>query len=105
MGASGVRNLFARAMKEEPSIIFIDEEMDGFDNSSAVIVLGAINHADVLDPTVLRPRRFDQVVMVSFATEVADSQFRLASCVTLPTADPRKHMTKVVFSRFRRVYK
>ncbi|KAI4305216.1 hypothetical protein L6164_028597 [Bauhinia variegata] len=93
MGASRVRDLFARAKKEAPSIIFIDEidavaksrdskfrivsndereqtlnqlltEMDGFDSSSAVIVLGATNRSDVLDPALGRPGRFDRVVMV-----------------------------------------
>ncbi|CAH2065104.1 unnamed protein product [Thlaspi arvense] len=93
MGASRVRDLFARAKKEAPSIIFIDEidavaksrdgkfriasndereqtlnqlltEMDGFDSSSAVIVLGATNRADVLDPALRRPGRFDRVVTV-----------------------------------------
>ncbi|XP_047330520.1 ATP-dependent zinc metalloprotease FTSH 9, chloroplastic-like [Impatiens glandulifera] len=93
MGASRVRDLFARAKKEAPSIIFIDEidavaksrdgrhrivsndereqtlnqlltEMDGFDSSSAVIVLGATNRADVLDSALRRPGRFDRVVTV-----------------------------------------
>lgn len=93
MGASRVRDLFARAKKEAPSIIFIDEidavaksrdgkfrivsndereqtlnqlltEMDGFDSSSAVIVLGATNRSDVLDPALRRPGRFDRVVTV-----------------------------------------
>ncbi|GAU13392.1 hypothetical protein TSUD_126880 [Trifolium subterraneum] len=93
MGASRVRDLFARAKKEAPSIIFIDEidavaksrdgkfrmvsndereqtlnqlltEMDGFDTNSAVIVLGATNRSDVLDPALRRPGRFDRVVMV-----------------------------------------
>ncbi|XP_020699630.1 ATP-dependent zinc metalloprotease FTSH 9, chloroplastic [Dendrobium catenatum] len=93
MGASRVRDLFARAKKVAPSIIFIDEidavaksrdgrfrivsndereqtlnqlltEMDGFESSSAVIVLGATNRSDVLDPALRRPGRFDRVVMV-----------------------------------------
>ncbi|KAL6577236.1 ATP-dependent zinc metalloprotease FTSH 9, chloroplastic [Orobanche minor] len=92
MGVSRVRDLFARAKKEAPSIIFIDEidavaksrdgkflasndereqtlnqlltEMDGFDSNSAVIVLGATNRADVLDHALRRPGRFDRVVSV-----------------------------------------
>ncbi|KAJ4875189.1 hypothetical protein Rs2_40207 [Raphanus sativus] len=99
MGASRVRDLFARAKKEAPSIIFIDEidavaksrdnkfrmvsndereqtlnqlltEMDGFDSSSAVIVLGATNRADVLDPALRRPGRFDRVVAVETPNKV-----------------------------------
>ncbi|RID41294.1 hypothetical protein BRARA_J01267 [Brassica rapa] len=99
MGASRVRDLFARAKKEAPSIIFIDEidavaksrdnkfrmvsndereqtlnqlltEMDGFDSSSAVIVLGATNRADVLDPALRRPGRFDRVVTVETPNKV-----------------------------------
>ncbi|CAH8360518.1 unnamed protein product [Eruca vesicaria subsp. sativa] len=99
MGASRVRDLFARAKKEAPSIIFIDEidavaksrdnkfrmvsndereqtlnqlltEMDGFDSSSAVIVLGATNRADVLDPALRRPGRFDRVVTVETPNRV-----------------------------------
>lgn len=93
MGASRVRDLFARAKKEAPSIIFIDEidavaksrdgkfrivsndereqtlnqlltEMDGFESNSGVIVLAATNRSDVLDPALRRPGRFDRVVMV-----------------------------------------
>ncbi|KAG6552906.1 hypothetical protein Mapa_005562 [Marchantia paleacea] len=93
MGASRVRDLFARAKKDAPSIVFIDEidavakgrdgrlrsvgndereqtlnqlltEMDGFESNSTVIVLGATNRADVLDPALRRPGRFDRIVMV-----------------------------------------
>lgn len=42
------------------------QEMDGFDSNSAVIVLGATNRSDVLDPALRRPGRFDRVVMVGF---------------------------------------
>jgi len=88
VGASRVRDLFAKAKKNAPAIIFIDEidavgrkrgsgmggghdereqtlnqilvEMDGFDNGANVIVLAATNRADVLDPALLRPGRFDR---------------------------------------------
>ncbi|MGF1428555.1 ATP-dependent zinc metalloprotease FtsH [Kitasatospora sp. LaBMicrA B282] len=94
VGASRVRELFAEARKVAPAIIFIDEidtigrkrgggnaigghdereqtlnqiltEMDGFSGSEGVVVLAATNRADVLDPALLRPGRFDRVVNVS----------------------------------------
>jgi cell division protease FtsH len=88
VGASRVRDLFTKAKKNAPAIIFIDEidavgrrrgsgmggghdereqtlnqilvEMDGFETDTNVIVLAATNRADVLDPALLRPGRFDR---------------------------------------------
>jgi AFG3 family protein len=89
VGASRVRDLFDNAKKKAPSIIFIDEidtvgrqrgkalslqanderestlnqlltEMDGFDSNAGVIVMAATNRADILDPALLRPGRFDR---------------------------------------------
>ncbi|GGY63334.1 ATP-dependent zinc metalloprotease FtsH [Streptomyces xanthochromogenes] len=94
VGASRVRELFAEARKVAPAIVFIDEidtigrargsgsgmgghdereqtlnqiltEMDGFTGSEGVIVLAATNRADVLDPALTRPGRFDRIVHVS----------------------------------------
>ncbi|MFG2545473.1 ATP-dependent zinc metalloprotease FtsH [Streptomyces sp. NPDC048594] len=94
VGASRVRELFAEARKVAPSIIFIDEidtigrargggsgmgghdereqtlnqiltEMDGFSGSEGVVVIAATNRADILDPALTRPGRFDRVVSVS----------------------------------------
>ena len=91
VGASRVRDLFGRAKKNAPSIIFIDEidavahkrdarggagredeqtlnqilvEMDGFDNDSGVIVMAATNRVDMLDKALLRPGRFDRHINV-----------------------------------------
>jgi cell division protease FtsH len=94
VGASRVRDLFAQAKEASPAIIFIDEldaigrarggaqtfggghdereqtlnqiltEMDGFDPSIGVIVIGATNRPEVLDPALLRPGRFDRRVTV-----------------------------------------
>eukprot|EP00850_Spirogloea_muscicola_P000768 SM000003S11013 [mRNA] locus=s3:342002:345971:+ [translate_table: standard] len=72
MGASRVRDLFARAKKDAPAIVFIDEELDGFETSSKVIVLAATNRADVLDPALRRAGRFDRIVSV----EVPDRKGR-----------------------------
>lgn len=92
VGASRVRDLFKQAREKAPCIIFIDEidalgksrvngfgggndereqtlnqllvEMDGFENEKGLIVLAATNRADILDPALLRPGRFDRQVPV-----------------------------------------
>jgi cell division protease FtsH len=94
VGASRVRDLFRQAKQESPAIVFIDEldavgrarstaggygggsdereqtlnqiltEMDGFDSTTSVIVVGATNRIDVLDQALLRPGRFDRRVAV-----------------------------------------
>ena len=92
VGASRVRDLFKQARDKSPCIVFIDEldaigksrvtgygggndereqtlnqllvEMDGFDNSTGLILLAATNRPDVLDPALLRPGRFDRQVVV-----------------------------------------
>jgi len=92
VGASRVRDLFAQGKKNAPCIIFIDEidavgrqrgagmggghdereqtlnqllvEMDGFESNEGVILMAATNRADVLDPALLRPGRFDRQVFV-----------------------------------------
>lgn len=93
VGASRVRDLFNKAKKNAPCVIFVDEldaigrqrgaglggshdereqtlnqilvEMDGFDTDTRVIVLAATNRPDVLDPALLRPGRFDRRVVLS----------------------------------------
>lgn len=103
-GASRVRDLFGKARKASPSIIFIDEidavakkrgtvlhsgageqtlnqilvEMDGLESSENVIILAATNRPDVLDPAILRPGRFDRTVIVN-----------------MPDYDGRKEIIKV----------
>lgn len=92
VGASRVRDLFDQAKKNAPCLVFIDEldavgrqrgaglggghdereqtlnqmlvEMDGFETNSGIIVMAATNRADVLDPALLRPGRFDRKIVV-----------------------------------------
>lgn len=93
VGASRVRDLFDQAKKNMPCIIFIDEidavgrqrgaglggghdereqtlnqllvEMDGFETSTSIIIMAATNRADILDPALLRPGRFDRQIYVN----------------------------------------
>jgi cell division protease FtsH len=93
VGAGRVRDLFKKAKKKSPCVIFIDEidavgrqrgaglgggndereqtlnqilvEMDGFETNTYVILIGATNRPDVLDPALLRPGRFDRQVVVT----------------------------------------
>ncbi len=90
-GAAKVRDLFKQANEKAPCIVFIDEidavgkrrdgmiggndereqtlnqllkEMDGFDSSNGVVILGATNRPEILDPALLRPGRFDRQIIV-----------------------------------------
>ncbi len=93
VGASRVRDLFAQAKKNMPCIIFIDEidavgrqrgaglgggndereqtlnqllvQMDGFESNDGIIVMAATNRADILDPALMRPGRFDRQIYVN----------------------------------------
>ncbi|WP_225094527.1 ATP-dependent zinc metalloprotease FtsH [Streptomyces sp. CoH27] len=111
VGASRVRDLFGEARKRAPSIVFIDEidalgsrrgggtrlggndereqtlnqllsEMDGFDQSSGIVVLAATNRPESLDPALLRPGRFDRQVTVPLP-----NQAERASILAVHTRD------------------
>jgi cell division protease FtsH len=96
LGAARVRDLFADARRQAPSIVFIDEidaigqrrggqfatnderdqtlnqmlaEMDGFDPATGVVVIAATNRPEVLDPALLRPGRFDRQVVIPLPTQ------------------------------------
>ncbi|MDR0539566.1 MAG: ATP-dependent zinc metalloprotease FtsH [Spirochaetaceae bacterium] len=117
VGASRVRDLFEQGRRHSPCIVFIDEldavgrtrgagyggghdereqtlnqllvEMDGFDSKegSSVIVLAATNRADVLDPALLRPGRFDRQVAVALPDVKEREQILAAHIQKIKTAD------------------
>jgi cell division protease FtsH len=117
VGASRVRDLFAKAKEAAPAIIFIDEldaigrsrgatlsvsgandereqtldqiltEMDGFESNEAVVVLGATNRPEVLDPALLRPGRFDRRVAVQPPDRAGRRQILAVHTRSMPLAD------------------
>jgi len=115
VGASRVRDLFAEAKRNAPCIVFIDEidavgrrrgaglggghdereqtlnqilvEMDGFEGNEGVIVLAATNRADVLDPALLRPGRFDRQVVVPLPDVLGRAQILRLHMRKLPLAE------------------
>ncbi|MDB5183625.1 MAG: ftsH [Candidatus Saccharibacteria bacterium] len=129
VGASRVRDLFAKAKKNSPAIIFIDEidavgrrrgsgmggghdereqtlnqilvEMDGFETGTNVIVLAATNRADVLDPALLRPGRFDRrtnIMLPERKDREAILKVHFKNKPTDPTADLDKLAAKTAGS-------
>src|ERR1700729_2221114 len=110
VGASRVRDLFAEARKRAPAIIFIDEidaigqrrasgggayvandereqtlnqllaEMDGFEPTAGIVVLGATNRPEILDPALLRPGRFDRQVTIPLPNVTERSAILVVHC-------------------------
>lgn len=121
VGASRVRDLFKQAREASPCIVFLDEidavgrkrgtgmggghdereqtlnailvEMDGFDSDKGIILVGATNRPDVLDPALLRPGRFDRQVVIDrpdvkgreAILQVHARKIKLAAYVDMPT--------------------
>ena len=117
VGAARVRDLFGKAKAAAPAIIFIDEidaigrsrqgspgitgandereqtldqiltEMDGFEPTEAVVVLGATNRPEILDPALLRSGRFDRRVAVQLPDSTGRLQILRVHTLTMPLAD------------------
>jgi cell division protease FtsH len=117
VGAARVRDLFAKAKQASPAIIFIDEldaigrsrqgsagitgandereqtlnqiltEMDGFESAEAVVVLGATNRPEILDPALLRPGRFDRRVAVQPPDRAGRKKILEVHTRSIPLAD------------------
>lgn len=115
VGASRVRDMFAKAKKEAPTVIFIDEldsigrvrgtglggghdereqtlnqilaEMDGFEPHEPVVVLAATNRPDVLDPALVRPGRFDRRITLNMPRKSAREQILQTHTREMPLAE------------------
>jgi cell division protease FtsH len=117
VGAARVRDLFAKAKEAAPAIIFIDEldaigrsrqgsisvtgandereqtldqiltEMDGFEPTQAVVVIGATNRAEILDPALLRPGRFDRRVAVQPPDKAGRAKILAVHTRSMPLAE------------------
>lgn len=119
VGASRVRDLFEQAKRNAPCIVFIDEidavgrqrgagmgggndereqtlnqllvEMDGFEQSSGIIIIAATNRPDVLDPALLRPGRFDRQVVVDRPDVRGREQIFKVHTKKVPVSDDVKY--------------
>jgi cell division protease FtsH len=115
VGASRVRDMFAKAKQEAPAVIFIDEldsigrtrgaglggghdereqtlnqilsEMDGFEPHESVVVLSATNRPDVLDPALVRPGRFDRRITLNMPRKSARQKILETHTREKPIAD------------------
>ncbi len=108
VGAARVRDLFQTARKQAPAIIFVDEidsigrkrgaglggghdereqtlnqmlsEMDGFETTEGIVMMGATNRPDILDPALLRPGRFDRQIVVPLPTQSERRDILVVHC-------------------------
>jgi len=110
----GIREIFKRARQSAPCVIFFDEidsiapirgaggetvvtervvsqlltELDGMENMHGVIVLAATNRADMIDPALLRPGRFDKIIQIPLPDKESRKSILEINCKDIPTADP-----------------
>ena len=110
----GIREIFKRARQSAPCVIFFDEidsiapirgaggetavtervvsqlltELDGMENMHGVVVLAATNRADMIDPALLRPGRFDKIVSIPLPDKESRKMILKINCEDIPIADP-----------------
>ena len=110
----GIREIFKRARQSAPCVIFFDEidsiapirgaggetavtervvsqlltELDGMDNMHGVVVLAATNRADMIDPALLRPGRFDKIIQIPLPDKESRDMILKINCKDIPIADP-----------------
>ena len=110
----GIREIFKRARQSAPCVIFFDEidsiapirgaggetvvtervvsqlltELDGMENMHGVVVLAATNRADMIDPALLRPGRFDKIIQIPLPDKESRKSILEINCKDIPVADP-----------------
>ena len=110
----GIREIFKRARQSAPCVIFFDEidsiapirgaggetvvtervvsqlltELDGMENMHGVVVLAATNRADMIDPALLRPGRFDKIIQIPLPDKESRKSILEINCQDIPIADP-----------------
>ena len=110
----GIREIFKRARQSAPCVIFFDEidsiapirgaggetavtervvsqlltELDGMENMHGVVVLAATNRADMIDPALLRPGRFDKIISIPLPDKESRKMILEINCEDIPIADP-----------------
>ena len=110
----GIREIFKRARQSAPCVIFFDEidsiapirgaggetvvtervvsqlltELDGMENMHGVVVLAATNRADMIDPALLRPGRFDKIIQIPLPDKESRKSILVINCKDIPVADP-----------------
>ena len=110
----GIREIFKRARQSAPCVIFFDEidsiapirgaggetavtervvsqlltELDGMENMHGVVVLAATNRADMIDPALLRPGRFDKIISIPLPDKESRRMILKINCEDIPIADP-----------------
>ncbi len=111
----GIREIFKRARQSAPCVIFFDEidsiapirgaggetvvtervvsqlltELDGMENMHGVIVLAATNRADMIDPALLRPGRFDKIIQIPLPDKESRRSILKINCEDIPISDPK----------------
>jgi transitional endoplasmic reticulum ATPase len=111
----GIREIFKRARQSAPCVIFFDEidsiapirgaggetvvtervvsqlltELDGMENMHGVVVLAATNRADMIDPALLRPGRFDKIIQIPLPDKESRRSILAINCKDIPIADPK----------------
>ena len=111
----GIREIFKRARQSAPCVIFFDEidsiapirgaggetvvtervvsqlltELDGMENMHGVVVLAATNRADMIDPALLRPGRFDKIIQIPLPDKESRKSILAINCEDIPIADPK----------------